>query len=645
MATANRQSKTQRKGATNSAQRPPAWSGARGSPTFAPTGSPRPTTNTNNAPTSSNFSSPLAQTNGTRQDNPSDRVIQALSGLTGTTITLLTKTGQRYEGVISSTSNEGDTTGVTLKDVKEITNPGGPLKDQLFIASTNIDTWQSGPADAKLTNGDTFRTDTDISSKKLGGSERELQAWQAPVDVPNAGAGGGLGDDVTFGPGSNINTSWDQFAANEKLFNITTSFDEDLYTTKLDRNAADFKERERKAQKIANEIISATSSNPHIAEERNQADDSGINEEDKYGAVVRGVNAYIPPGARKAGVAQAAASKTDVPKVSVNAPDGAAVATQTDTSASSSKGTSPAPPSSKPPADPLPAFRDFVTNEKQRLTQKRQALVKSEMDKRMAELVKFSQSFKLNKPIPEDLVTILAKDEDKQKQIREKASKDAASSQARQIGPSSTTQQIPARGPQLTSAKVMEAVRKPSANAAAATGGAKAPAANSKMESGKPTKPVMFIQAIPPFKGAKTKQNSQPTSNGTTPSTTQSTTKSTSPAPATNAAAAANNRLNVNASSFRPNPKANAFTPGVASPSTSTQTLASASASPKPKEASDGLIFRQGPTTPNQFFGSRPVKKGLPVNVKDDFNPFKSGKVIDPHTVCESLFSGIISVF
>jgi hypothetical protein len=49
----------------------------------------------------------------------------------------------------------------------------------------------------------------------------------------------------------------------------------------------------------------------------------------------------------------------------------------------------------QPPADPLPAFRDFVTNEKQRLTQKRQALVKSEMDKRMADLIKFSQSFKV----------------------------------------------------------------------------------------------------------------------------------------------------------------------------------------------------------------------------------------------------------
>lgn len=78
--------------------------------------------------------------------------------LQGTTITLSTKTAQRYEGVIASTSGEGNTTGVTLRDVREITTPGAPLKDTLFIASTNIDTWASGPADAakvpSATNGD-----------------------------------------------------------------------------------------------------------------------------------------------------------------------------------------------------------------------------------------------------------------------------------------------------------------------------------------------------------------------------------------------------------------------------------------------------------------------------------------------------------
>jgi hypothetical protein len=55
---------------------------------------------------------------------------------------------------VASTSGEGDTTGVTLKDVKDLTNPGAPLKEHLFIASTNIDSFTSGPADSKLSNGD-----------------------------------------------------------------------------------------------------------------------------------------------------------------------------------------------------------------------------------------------------------------------------------------------------------------------------------------------------------------------------------------------------------------------------------------------------------------------------------------------------------
>jgi LsmAD domain len=81
-----------------------------------------------------------------------------------------------------------------------------------------------------------------------------LQAWQPSPD----GTGptpGQFGDDLTFGPGNAGNKSWDQFAANEQLYGVKTSFDEDVYTTRLDRSAADFEERERKAQKIANEII------------------------------------------------------------------------------------------------------------------------------------------------------------------------------------------------------------------------------------------------------------------------------------------------------------------------------------------------------------------------------------------------------
>ena len=43
--------------------------------------------------------------------------------------------------------------------------------------------------------------------------------------------------------------------ANEKLFGVKVSFDEEVYTTKLDRSGPDFKERQRRAQQIANEIM------------------------------------------------------------------------------------------------------------------------------------------------------------------------------------------------------------------------------------------------------------------------------------------------------------------------------------------------------------------------------------------------------
>jgi PAB1-binding protein PBP1 len=605
--------------------------------------------------------------NGTRPDNPPDRVLQSLSGLTGTTITLQTTTSQRYEGVVDSTTNEGDAKGVTLRDVKDITAPGFPSKDQLFVSSTNIDSYTSGPADAKPANGDSFRTDTDISHKKGPGRERDLQAWVASGDTTTSTDG--LGDDDTFGPGANGNTSWDQFSANETLFGVKASFDEDVYTTKLDRSAPDFKERERKAQRIANEIIGAATNNPHIAEERGfNVDDSGANEEDKYGAVVRGQNAYVPPGARKTGAGPPSAehgvtsTKGDVPKVSVNGPDGTSVAAQAQ-SPPSSKAASPAPLSSgsssnpnKPPADPLPAFIAFVTNEKQRLTQKRQALVKSEMDKRMAELVKFSKDFKLNKPIPEDLVPILAKDEGKQQAIKEKASKDAASSQARAIGASNPT--TASRGLVVAGAKNSDPTRKPIAQALgnknasnnaqasitaanaqkmASVAAASAAAAAATSTAAKPAESTtskkisMVIQTIPPFRGKdnKGKQNANAvtttsstpvTANGPSANTNQNTTNnnaarnSASPAiPASPNTVA--NRLNVNASSFRPNPKVS-HSPKMNAPN-------SASTSSKANKSDSA------PTTPNPFFGTRSIKKSPAVNIKDDFNPFKHNKVAD----------------
>ena len=229
------------------------------------------------------------------------------------------------------------------------------------------------------------------------------------------------------------------------------------------------------------------------------------------------------------------------------------------------------------------------------------------MDKRMAELVKFSQSFKvcnhlilnlhpctdsnprcqLNKPIPDDLVPILAKDEEKQKAIRDKASKDAASSQARTIG--AATAANASRGTQVPPSKMnADLSRRPLAptktattNLAASVTTQKVAAASKPTNSSDPAvktvplkpNPSMFIQAIPPFKGkSRSPAGTTPAvpATGTIPanpatpgsgSGSGSNPPATAAASSTAATAAGNNRLNVNASSFRPNPKANAFTP------------------------------------------------------------------------------------
>ncbi|KAH8994929.1 hypothetical protein EDB92DRAFT_1795000 [Lactarius akahatsu] len=598
-----------------SARRQSAWGGARSSPSFSPSpnnarlpNGPPPTTSTQAA----SFP-PLGPATPTpRQDHKV--VLQNLASLAGTTITLTSKAGKRYEGVITSTAGERNTLGLTLRDVKELSAPGAPLKDHFFIPATDIDTWSSGPADVKAPNGDSFKTDTDISQKApRRDRDRELQAWQADLPPPavappgTAPTHGPLNDDITFGAGSSGHAGWNQFTANEKLFGVKTGFDEELYTTKLDRSGADFAEREKRAQALANEIMRGPASNPHILEERvmNNVDNSGSNEEDKYGAVARGPNAYVPPGARK----NLPSVGPDVPKVSINAPDGSTVS-ETTTPAPSP---SPAPSGSqKPPADALPAFREFVTHEKQRLTQKRQALVKSERDKRMAELLKFSQSFKLNKPIPDDLVKILAKDEEKQRAIIEKSTKDATSAQARSIGATAALSATPTTNlpvPATSSRVATSTSGNVSGTSSSSSKLVSSPSvASTKTPATAPTKGArisMVIQPIPPFKGKKSQTASQP-SNAATQVTTKASgsgtssqsTKSTESAKLDGAA----NKLNVNATSFRPNPKA-----------TDRQSSTS-------------------PPMPNPFFGKVALKK-TPVHVKDDFNPFKFTKVAEASAV------------
>ena len=116
-----------------------------------------------------------------------------------------------------------------------------------------------------------FRTDTDISGN-LALRERQLQRWtsNAETDV-----------DLSL-EGTESGGAWDQFKANEQLFGLKSDYDENIYTTRIDRSNPSYREREAAAIRLAQDIEGTSSSNTHVLEERGISDeDGGLDEEDK----------------------------------------------------------------------------------------------------------------------------------------------------------------------------------------------------------------------------------------------------------------------------------------------------------------------------------------------------------------------------
>lgn len=176
---------------------------------------------------------------------------------------------------------------------------------QLHIKSMRLETADNAPSASE------FATDTDISREKSnankGGSLLEAgSAWtSAPGgsssavalddSVPkNSRAMGLLPPGGRKSSGSTPNTSaikgsigdWDQFKANESLFNVKGTYDENLYTTALDKDGIDQAQMDR-AAKLAAAIEGTQTSNPHLAEERGHVLATDYDEEDRYSGVLR----------------------------------------------------------------------------------------------------------------------------------------------------------------------------------------------------------------------------------------------------------------------------------------------------------------------------------------------------------------------
>lgn len=111
-----------------------------------------------------------------------------------------------------------------------------------------------------------------------GGGSGGTQAlnWRSKKSPASGGVSGNMDESIG---------SWDQFAANQEKFGVKTSYDENLYTTKLDKDKID-QAKIKHAERIAREIESQTTTNIHLAEERNQKLALDFDEEDLYSGVL-----------------------------------------------------------------------------------------------------------------------------------------------------------------------------------------------------------------------------------------------------------------------------------------------------------------------------------------------------------------------
>ncbi|KAA8540254.1 hypothetical protein F0562_024183 [Nyssa sinensis] len=126
--------------------------------------------------------------------------------------------------------------------------------------------------------------DSSISQSCYVEGERELERWVPDKDDPQCPEL----ENIFDGP---WNRGWDQFGANEALFGVKSTFDEELYTTRLERGPQT-SELEREASRLAREIEGEETQDLHLAEERgiHLHEKFDIDEETRFSSVFRGVD-------------------------------------------------------------------------------------------------------------------------------------------------------------------------------------------------------------------------------------------------------------------------------------------------------------------------------------------------------------------
>ncbi|XP_071715861.1 polyadenylate-binding protein-interacting protein 3-like [Rutidosis leptorrhynchoides] len=238
-------------------------------------------------------------------DSPSrERLIYTTACLIGHQVEVQVIDGSVYSGIFHATDAEKDF-GIILKMARVIKAGSSrgqknisdsvqkppskmliiPAKDLVQIVAKSVSVTRDGLMNEfQHDQLHDIMIDSSISQSRHVDLERELEPW-----VPDDDNAECPELDNTFD--RHWNRGWDQFEANATLFGVQSTFNEELYTTKLVRGPQMI-EREKEALRIAREIEGEDTQDLHLAEERgiNFHEKFDLDEETKYSSVFRGVD-------------------------------------------------------------------------------------------------------------------------------------------------------------------------------------------------------------------------------------------------------------------------------------------------------------------------------------------------------------------
>ncbi|XP_043704837.1 polyadenylate-binding protein-interacting protein 4-like [Telopea speciosissima] len=233
-----------------------------------------------------------------------DRLIYLTTCLIGHRVEVQVKNGTIFSGIFHATGAEKDF-GVILKMARLIkdgsfrgqkslfdstSKPPSktliiPAKELVQIIAKGVPLSGDGLANGlQLEKRQDIMIDTLISQSHYVEVERELERWTPDEDDPQLPELENIFDGTW-------NRNWDQFETNEALFGVKSTFDEELYTTKLEKGPQ-MRDLEKEASRIAREIEGEETQDLHLAEERGFSfhEDFDIDEETRFSSVFRGLD-------------------------------------------------------------------------------------------------------------------------------------------------------------------------------------------------------------------------------------------------------------------------------------------------------------------------------------------------------------------